>query len=36
MYSIYENGEWSNPQPVWDTGTNDLYLTWLKATMKYI
>jgi len=31
MYSIYENGEWSNPQPVWDTGTNDLYFNMVES-----
>ena len=25
MYSVYENGAWSEPQAVWDTGTADLY-----------
>lgn len=25
MYSVYENGAWSDPQAVWDTGTADLY-----------
>lgn len=24
MYSIYENGEWSEPKALWDTGTTDL------------
>ena len=25
MYSVYENGAWSDPKAVWDTGTADLY-----------
>lgn len=25
MYSVYSDGIWSEPAPVWDTGTNDMY-----------
>ena len=25
MYSVYHDGIWSEPEPVWDTGTNDMY-----------
>lgn len=25
MYSVYSDGIWSEPMPVWDTGTNDMY-----------
>ncbi len=24
-YSVFENGVWRDPEPVWDTGTSDLY-----------
>ncbi len=26
MYSVYNDGIWSEPMPVWDTGTNDMYV----------
>ena len=25
MYSVNSDGLWSDPEPIWDTGTNDLY-----------
>ena len=25
MYSVYRDGIWSEPEPIWDTGTNDMY-----------
>lgn len=25
MYSVYDNGEWSKPQPIWDNGYADMY-----------
>ncbi|MCI8489640.1 MAG: hypothetical protein HFJ04_05250 [Lachnospiraceae bacterium] len=45
MYSVCENGIWSNPQPVWDNGYCDMYadmkvvngklaLTWQKTKAK--
>jgi len=29
MYSYYENGVWSEPSPVWDTKTSDMYANML-------